>query len=126
MSDTSLNGPIVDAVQMSTEYNFGLTQMPSQTADANTALSAGAAIAYDKAAQAAAIAFQDVADYQRNIMSISTAVQGKSMALIMGGDVTAGPILAYVMALLSTAAATATGTADTSAWTTSLSEFPRG
>ncbi len=126
MSDNSLNGPIVDAVQMSTEYNFGLAPMPDQTADANTALSAGAAIAYDKAAQAAAIAFQDVADYQRNIMSISTAVQGKSMALIMGGDVTPGPILAYVMALLSTAAATATGTADTSAWTTSLSEFPRG
>ncbi len=57
--------------------------MPVPGASASPSrLSAGQAMAYDKAAQAAAIAFQDAADYQRNVLAVSNAAQGKALAMM--------------------------------------------
>jgi len=111
-----LNKQIVDAVDTSTRYALGLLPKPDSAAPpadelrlaakaaGATVISAGAAIAYDKATQSAAIATQDAADYERNVLSISAAVQGKALAMILATedvDPTSGPVAAWVLAVVS-------------------------
>lgn len=72
----AVNAQILDAVGKSIGFVFA----PNAGAPAGS--SAGAAIAYQKVAQAAALAVQDATDYQRNILSISTVAQGKALALM--------------------------------------------
>jgi len=75
-----LNQQIVDAVETSTEYAFGLPGKGS--AGGLPKYNAGEAIAYEKVAQAAAYQVQDATDYQRNILSVNSAAQGKALALM--------------------------------------------
>ena len=72
----AVNPQILDAVGKSIGFVFA----PNAGAPAGS--STGAAIAYQKVAQAAALAVQDATDYQRNILSISTVAQGKALALM--------------------------------------------
>jgi hypothetical protein len=72
-----VNPQILHAVSKSTGFVFN----PSTGTGTGTA--AGNAIAYEKAVQAAALAVQDAADYQRNVLSISTAAQGKALAMML-------------------------------------------
>ncbi|WP_372784952.1 hypothetical protein [Phenylobacterium sp.] len=126
---TAVNPQIVDAVQLSTEYALGFGALNTQDADPSTAVSAGAAIAYDKAVQAAALAVQDAADYQRNVLAISTAVQGKAMALILANpaavDPDSGPVWAFGMAVLSSLVAPVTAGLASLAITEAVTKFPR-
>ena len=75
-SAPDVNQQIVNAVSKSTGFVFG------PNAGATPAANAGTAIAYEKAAQAAALAVQDATDYQRNVLSISTVAQGKALAMM--------------------------------------------
>jgi hypothetical protein len=75
-SPPNVNLQILDAVSKSTGFVFG------PNAGTAPAANAGAAIAYEKVAQAAALAVQDATDYQRNILSISTVAQGKALAMM--------------------------------------------
>jgi hypothetical protein len=70
-----VNPQILDAVSKSTGFVFNPSTAPGTAA--------GNAIAYEKAVQAAALAVQDAADYQRNVLSISTAAQGKALAMML-------------------------------------------
>jgi hypothetical protein len=72
----AVNAQILDAVGKSIGFVF------APNAGGAAGSSAGAAIAYQKVAQAAALAVQDATDYQRNILSISTVAQGKALALM--------------------------------------------
>lgn len=72
----SVNPQILDAVGKSIGFVF------APNAGGAKGASAGAAIAYQKVAQAAALAVQDATDYQRNVLSISTVAQGKALALM--------------------------------------------
>ena len=116
-----LNKQIVDAVKTSTDFVFGL-----QPKSDGTRISAGAAIAYEKAAQAAALAVQDAEDYQRNVLSISTVAQGKALALMFAEPAnidTYAKIL--VLAIVTSVAATLTaGVAGVQA-TYTLTNVPR-
>lgn len=93
-----VNSQILDAVRQSTEFALGFADLGAPTATTGT-VSAGATIAYDKAIQAAAFAAQDATDFQRNILALSTAVQGKAMELALGGDEEA--LIPWAMALAS-------------------------
>jgi hypothetical protein len=89
-------------------------------------VSAGAAIAYDKATQAAALAAQDAADYQRNMLSISTTVQGKAMAMMLASSGMSEPaLIAYAMALVSSLAAPIAAGMAAESVAKVLPEFPR-
>jgi hypothetical protein len=68
-------------------------------------MSAGVAIAYDKAAQAAALGVQDATDYERNVLSISSAAQGKALAMILAGDNVQDAAIAFVLALVASVVA---------------------
>lgn len=72
----AVNPQILDAVGKSIGFVF------APNAGGAAGASAGAAIAYQKVAQAAALAVQDATDYQRNVLSISTVAQGKALALM--------------------------------------------
>jgi hypothetical protein len=69
-----VNPQITAAVRASSDFVFGRQKGFGQEA--------GTGIAYQKAAQAAALSVQDAADYQRNVMSISTVAQGKALAMM--------------------------------------------
>ncbi len=71
-----LNTQIVEAVGQSTSFVF------EPNAGNASGANAGTAIAYEKVAQAAALAVQDATDYQRNVLSISTVAQGKALAMM--------------------------------------------
>lgn len=121
-----VNSQILGAVQASTKFAFGLTaELNDGTGD--TRLSAGVAIAYDKAAQAAALGVQDATDYARNVMSISSAAQGKALAMILSGDPTKlepgaiGFVLALIAAVVAPIVVAETGFAQTSM----LKSFPQ-
>lgn len=106
MTDLPLNTQIKDAVETSTTWAMGFGDMGEGTTDASKRISAGVAIAYDKAAQAAALAVQDAADYQRNMLTISTTVQGKAMAMMLAsGGMNEAALVSYAMALASSVAA---------------------
>jgi hypothetical protein len=88
-SDSAVNPQIIDAVKQSTDFVFGLNPPPSWPGKVPVPrISAGAAIAFEKAAQAGALAIQDTTDYQRNIQSISAAAQGKALALMLANPTT--------------------------------------
>lgn len=72
----AVNAQILDAVAKSIGFVF------APNAHGAKGSSAGAAIAYQKVAQAAALAVQDATDYQRNVLSISTVAQGQALALM--------------------------------------------
>jgi hypothetical protein len=79
-----VNSQILEAVQHSTNFVFGL-ENNFQSSPSGASLSSGAAIGYEKVAQAAAYAIQDAIDYQRNMLAITGAVQGKALAMIIAG-----------------------------------------
>jgi hypothetical protein len=93
-----VNSQIIDAVKKSTAFAFGLENKLQAPMDGGTRLSSGAAIAYEKAAQAAALAIQDSVDYQRNVLSISNVAQGKALAT-MFADESKIPQCAIILAL---------------------------
>lgn len=90
-----VNPQIVDAVKTSTQYTFGVADVlppggsgsggssgsGSSGAD-GTVLNAGTPIAYQKASQALAFSVQDAVDYQRNILSMTSAAEGKALQLM--------------------------------------------
>src|SRR5262245_60045155 len=110
-----LDGPIMQAVQATSDSVLG------------SSAGAGAAIAYQKVAQAAALRVQDATDYQRNIMSISTVAQGKALAKMFSAPpesvVQYAPILVLAM-LAPIAASIAAGQVDATA-TNVATTFPK-
>lgn len=117
-SDDGVNPKIIDAVEKSTEFVFGIpSKMDMNTGGTPTqAYNAGTAISYEKVAQAAAYQIQDGTDYQRNMLSINGAAQGKALAL-MFEDIAKGPAgktdlighaLIYILATAGNFAAAAT------------------
>jgi hypothetical protein len=131
MSDTSntdpVNGQILDAVEKATEFAFGLHDYTAPS-DISNRLSAGGAIAYEKAAQAAALAFQDATDYQRNIFAMSAAAQGKALAAAFAAT-DQQTLLKYggifVAAILGSLAATLTSDVAQLGAGATLKQFPR-
>lgn len=121
-----VNSQIVDAVETSTTWALGFGNMGTGPTSGVTRVSAGGAIAYDKAAQAAALAVQDAADYQRNMLSISTTVQGKAMAMMLAsGGVNEPALIAYAMALVSSLAAPIAAGMAAESVTKVVESFPR-
>jgi hypothetical protein len=95
-----VNKQIVDAVAQSTNYALGFAPLGPQT-NPGTPVSAGAVISYDKAVQAAALSVQDAADYQRNVLSLSAAVQGKAMAMLLADPENVQLLVPFAVALVS-------------------------
>ena len=94
-AETIVNSQILDSVEQSTKFVFGSP--------------AGTAIAYQKVAQACALAVQDATDYQRNVMSVSMAAQGKALALMMSDPANVERYAtAYVLAMIAPVAAAVT------------------
>lgn len=125
-SPTAVNPQILDAVDKSTGFAFGLAHQLLQ-AGGSSRLSSGAAVAFEKVAQATALAVQDATDYQRNVLSISNVAQGKALAM-MFVDKQNIPKYAEILgfAIVSAAAAVfVAGEAGTKAAAT-LNGFPRG
>ncbi|NBB65600.1 hypothetical protein GVN18_40770 [Pseudomonas sp. ODNR1LW] len=121
-----VNSQIKDAVHTSTNWALGFAPLENGTPDSATRVSAGGAIAYDKAAQAAAISVQDAADYQRNVLSISTTVQGKAMAMMLAsGGMSEPALVAYAMALVSSFAAPIAAGLAAESVTKAFESFPR-
>ena len=113
-----LNSQVKQAVQATYDAVLGPQGAPAKEA--------GAAIAYQKVAQAAALRVQDATDYQRNIMSISTVAQGQALAKMFSAPPESvaqyAPLLVLAM-LTPIAAAIAVGQVDTTA-TTVAKTFP--
>ena len=124
---SQVNAQILDAVSKSTAFAFGLENQLQPPVKDGTRLSSGAAIAFEKVAQASAFAIQDATDYQRNVLSMSNVAQGKALAM-MFVDKQNIPKYAeiLVLAILASVAATFTaGEAGTLA-TKTVTNFPRG
>ena len=124
-SISAVNKQIIDAVQASTEYAFGLNN-ELQTSSGKTRLSAGVAIAYDKAAQAAALGVQDATDYERNVLSISSTAQGKALAMILANQNVPQAAIAFVLALVASVVAPIVVAEVGTAQTYMLNNFPEG
>lgn len=117
-SGSQVNPKIVDAVGKSTGFVFGLADnvsgAPGSSAASSQIYNAGDAIAFEKVAQATAYEIQDAADYQRNMLSINGAAQGKALALMFEDVVEEKPVkfaehaLIYVLAIAGTFAAAGT------------------
>lgn len=122
---TVVNPQIIDAVKQSTAFALGFAPLGAQDSDPSKLVSAGAAIAYDKAVQAAALAVQDATDYQRNVLSLSAAVQGKAMAMVLAEQDVEEALLAFAMALVSSVAAPFVAGEAAAKITTAISTFPR-
>lgn len=124
-STDAVNAQILGAVQASTDFAFGLATSLAPAVPGGTRMSAGTAIAYEKAAQAAALAIQDASDYARNVMSVSGVAQGKALAEILAGVNVSNAKEAMTQAQAAvSAAATAVGLLN-KAQTDMLKEFPR-
>lgn len=122
----AVNSQIKDAVQTATNWALGFAPLEQGTPSTSTRVSAGGAIAYDKATQAAALSVQDAADYQRNMLSISTTVQGKAMAMMLASSSMNDQVLAaYAMALLSSVTAPIAAALAAESVTTAVKTFPR-
>ena len=124
-STSAVNKQIIDAIQASTEYAFGLNN-ELQTSSGKSRLSAGVAIAYDKAAQAAALGVQDATDYERNILSISSTAQGKALAMILANQNVPQAAIAFVLALVASIVAPIVVAEVGTAQTYMLNNFPEG
>jgi len=118
---STVNPQIVDAVTKSTEFVFGL----APTSGAST-ITPGAAIAYEKAAQAASLWVQDAEDYQRNVMSVSNVAQGKALAMMfVDKENIKDYAVIFILAIVGSLAGTLTaGLAGVEAGKV-LSEFPK-
>lgn len=114
-----LNPQIVDAVSTSTGFVFG--PMASAAAGSN----AGTAIAYEKVAQAAALAVQDGTDYQRNVLSISTVAQGKALAMMFAEKTVTPYAEILLLAIVASIGATITVGLVNAAATEVASTFPK-
>jgi hypothetical protein len=126
VTDPTVNTQIKDAVQTSTNWALGFAPLENGTPSSATRVSAGGVIAYDKATQAAALSVQDAADYQRNVMSISTTVQGKAMAMMLAsGGMSEPALIAYAMALVSSFAAPIAAGLAAESVTKAVESFPR-
>ena len=126
MSEPAVNSQIKDAVQTSTNWAMGFAPLDAGTPSSASRVSAGGAIASDKATQAAALAVQDAADYQRNVMSISTTVQGKAMAMMLAsGGLNEPALVAYAMALVSAFAAPLAAGLAAESVTKAVESFPK-
>lgn len=100
---------------------------PVPPAPDDGAAASGAAIAYDKVAQAAALIVQDAADYQRNALALCTAAQGKALALMLQDPAKIEQLgIAYVMAMMGSAAASTTAALISEQAAAMLRNFPRG
>lgn len=84
---TGVNAQILDAVNQTT------------TMVMSSAISQGAATAYQKVAQATAFAVQDATDYSRNVENIAMTAQGVIVAKMLA-DQSAIPIYTPVLATL--------------------------
>jgi hypothetical protein len=124
ISTAAVNDQIMGAVQATTEFSFGLTSQLNNSTG-TTRLSAGVAIAYDKAAQAAALGVQDATDYERNVLSISSATQGKALAMILAGDNIENAAIAFVLALVASVVAPIVVAEVGMAQTHMLDNFPQ-
>jgi len=125
VSTAAVNQQILDAVQASTEFAFGLNN-EMQDSIGKQRLSAGVAIAYDKAAQAAALGVQDATDYERNVLSVSSAAQGKALAMILAGVKVEDAAVAFVLALIASVVAPLVVAEVGMAQTAMLTNFPQG
>lgn len=108
-----VNAQIVDAVNQSTQAVLG------------AAPDSGAAMAYQKVAQAAAFAVQDATDYQRNVENIAMTAQGVIITKMLENEANIPiytPVLATVQEMV--AAATVNLTAVGVAATGIASAFP--
>jgi|GEM_PF-1395504 len=124
-STDAVNAQILGAVQASTDFAFGLATSLAPAVPNGTRMSAGTAIAYEKAAQAAALAIQDASDYARNVMSVAGVAQGKALAEILAGVNVSNAKDAMTQAQTAvSAAATAVGLLN-KAQTDMLKDFPR-
>ena len=121
---SAVNKQIIDAVQASTEYAFGLNNA-LQDSTGKDRLSASVAIAYDKAAQAAALGVQDATDYERNVLSISSATQGKALAMILAQQNVPEAAIAFVLALVASIVAPIVVAEVGTAQTYMLDKFPQ-
>jgi len=123
---SAVNQQILGAVQASTDFVFGLKSQLQDAKPDGSRISAGAAIAYEKAAQAAAIAVQDAADYQRNVMSISTVAQGKALAMMLADQskIPQGTVV-FVLAMVASLAAALTAGQVGGEQTKMISAFPK-
>jgi hypothetical protein len=122
----TVNAQIVDAVDTSTGYAFGLKNKLQPPVEDGSRLSAGGAIAYDKAAQAAALGVQDATDYARNVLSVSAATQGKAMAMILANKNVPQATEAFVFALIASVVAPIVVAETGYAQTFMLQNFPKG
>ncbi len=124
-----VNPQIVDAVKTATTYALGLQAPPTPPPGGDTTpsrLSACQAMAYDKAAQAAAIAFQDAADYQRNVLSVSNVAQGKALAMMFIDKPNFNTYLEiFGVALVGSIVAPIVAGMAADSLTTALSKFPK-
>jgi hypothetical protein len=111
---------IIDAVKTSTGFVFG----PEPDPTAGTGVPAGNAIAYEKAAQAVALAVQDAADYQRNVLSISTVTQGKALAMMFATKEMSPYLEIFGLALVASLAASFTAGIASTEIAKGLKDFP--
>jgi len=138
-----VNKQIQDAVKFSTQYAFGtapdIQLPPSSGTAANTtgpsgtgprAFNAGTPIAYQKASQAMALSVQDAVDYQRNILSMTSAAEGKALQL-MFEDIAEGNIealgehaIVYILSMLGALAGGLVAEQITNASGEALAKFP--
>lgn len=122
---SSVNKQILDAVRATTDFTFGLNAKLMEPVKDGSRLSSGAAIAFDKAAQAAALSMQDASDYMRNVMSVAGVAQGKAMAEILAGVNVANATTVMTLAQTAVSEATKAVTALGTAQTGMLTSFPR-
>ncbi len=136
----TVNKQIVDAVRVSSRYAFGTdpdilpptggASAPAAKAGGPTA-NAGAPIAYQKAAQALAFSVQDAVDYQRNILSMTSAAEGKALQLMFEDIATenvealAEHAVVYVLSMLGGLAGGLVAEQITTASGKALAAFPR-
>ncbi|MGD0190324.1 MAG: hypothetical protein ABSD74_06250 [Rhizomicrobium sp.] len=119
-----VNSQIVDAVRKSTRFAFGMQDDIDLPGDP-VQLKAGAAIAYDKAAQAAALGVQDATDYERNVLAISSAAQGKALAMILANQNVEQAMLGFLFALIASFVAPIVVVEVGKAQTGMLTSFPK-
>jgi hypothetical protein len=122
----TVNQQILDAVQASTEYAFGLNNTLTSPPVSGSRLSAGVAIAYDKVAQATSLGIQDATDYERNVLAIASAAQGKALAMILAGTNVPNATTAFVLALVASIAAPIVVLEVGAVQSYTMSKYPQG
>ncbi len=134
-----VNPQIVDAVDVSSQYAFGiLPDYPSSSGGggggagaAGPLANAGAPIAYQKAAQALAFSVQDAVDYQRNILSMTAAAEGKALQLMFEDiaeqnlEALGEHAVVYILSMLGGLAGGLVAEQITTASGKALAEFPK-